>query len=246
MVYCLASSVLLLGFVVLKVGNHLLTDYFFALLELFGLGFGRLSIILSSFQKSKMNISAIVEPNFSICIFEEFSSHLQNFSPINFLNIVAEFKALLICLLLVTSRPHILNLLSLTRLYHHGLIINFSYWILLIDWCIKLQIYWLTTPSLSFNTGLNDLDSLPVFLVWPPLKLFTKLIFPEDLDLLGFFVPNHGPFGIPRGFPVVSSSYIRDDRHRALCAVFVYLILSLFLFYLATKELFHVRQAKIA
>jgi hypothetical protein len=76
----------------LKVYNHLVSNGLLALLELFGLFLGICATRgVLTFGSPNVDVSAVVEPDFSIVIFEEFGFHLEHFEASHFLNVVAEF-----------------------------------------------------------------------------------------------------------------------------------------------------------
>jgi hypothetical protein len=76
----------------LKISNHLVANGILALLELLGLLFSICATRgICSFGSPHVDVAAVVEPDFSIMIFEEFCFHLKHFKASHFLNVVTEF-----------------------------------------------------------------------------------------------------------------------------------------------------------
>jgi hypothetical protein len=240
---------LLLGLKIFEVVDHLLADHILALLELLSLLFGiGAADGIGTLGWPRANVFAVVEPYFTVVIFEEFCFHLENLNSSNFLDVITEFEALLIGLLLLVGGPHIINFLTLTWLYHMCFEVDFLFRFGLIYRGIKFDENRITTTDLCLDTGLDNFDCLPVLLVGSSLELFAELRLSEHFDLWHVLISDHGPLSEPGCFPIVSCCSIRRlDGKRSTTdeAVLLRLVLKFSPLDLLSQGLFHGLEAKI-
>jgi hypothetical protein len=163
------------------------------------------------------------------------------------LDIIAELKALLVCLFLLVGWPNVINFLTFSWLDHVCLVIDFFLGLRIVNWSIKLDEDGVSTTNLGFDTGLNDFDSLPVLFVGPSLELSSELRLSQNLDLRHVLVSDHGPLGKPWRLSIVSCSSALSglDGQRAAQTILFGLVLQLSSLDLLSQGLLHRLKAKI-
>jgi hypothetical protein len=171
-------------------------------------------------------------------IFVKLCFHVKNLEPSHFLDIVAEFEALLVGLLIVWCGPIIGR-------NHVRLIINLCLIIILIDWSIELYANKFSQTCFGLDTCLNDFNLLPIFFIGSSLEFLAEFLLSKHSDFNAFSVSDQCPVCKPWALSGVVSRCASLVLGRNLTLILVLFLRHLFLFYLLAKELLHRLETKV-
>ena len=153
------------SFEIIKLGNHLLSHQFFALLQESSLLLGILcgySALVS--HRSHIDILSIRKEYKTVQIFEELGLHGEDLIASYLLDIVAKPKNLLLYIIIVftVSQEVIIRFIMLV------IIVDFSIRITLIERCKEIyeeHIHWVSSSCASITNSLDDFNCCPIFII---------------------------------------------------------------------------------